>query len=244
RRAPRHPGGDPRPSPSRAHGVTSALSAVAWVGLGANLGRRTAALAALRRELTRGSVRLEAASPELLTRAVGVRRQPDFHNQVVRLRSPTPWRAEAWLGHCERAAVAAGRRPTYHWGPRRADADVLLPGERGELHVDRPGLCVPHPELAERPFLCELLDEHRAAERGEADVDAGPVVGGERLAEQGLHRVEPAGDLAELLELVAAVAEDELRLDLDEGLGLEPPVGAVLLLLLVVVEVAVGARAV
>ena len=139
--------------------MTSGRSAVAWVGLGANLGRRTAALAALRRELTRGSVRLEAVSPELLTRAVGVRRQPDFHNQVVRLRSPTPWRAEAWLGHCERAAVAAGRRPTYHWGPRRADADVLLLGERGELRVDRPGLCVPHPELAERPFLCALLAE-------------------------------------------------------------------------------------
>jgi len=134
-------------------------SPVAWVSLGANLGRRTAALAALRRELTRGSVRLEAASRELLSRAVGVRGQPDFHNQVVRLRAPTAWRAEAWLGHCERAAVAAGRRPTYHWGPRRADADILLLGERGELRIDRPGLCVPHPELAERPFFCALLAE-------------------------------------------------------------------------------------
>lgn len=134
-------------------------SAVAWAGLGANLGRRTAALAALRRELSRGSVRVEAASRELLTRAVGVRRQPDFHNQVVRLRAPTSWRAEAWLGHCERAAEAAGRRPTYRWGPRRADADVLLLGEHGEVLIDRPGLCVPHPQLAERPFLCALLAE-------------------------------------------------------------------------------------
>jgi 2-amino-4-hydroxy-6-hydroxymethyldihydropteridine diphosphokinase len=134
-------------------------SDVAWVGLGTNLGRRTAALAALRRELTRGSVRLEAASRELLTRAVGVCGQPDFHNQVVRLRAPTSWRAEAWLEHCERAALAAGRRTTYRWGPRRADADVLLLGERGEVRIDRPGLCVPHPRLAERPFLCALLAE-------------------------------------------------------------------------------------
>jgi 2-amino-4-hydroxy-6-hydroxymethyldihydropteridine diphosphokinase len=139
--------------------VTSERTAVAWVSLGANLGRRTAALAALRRELTRGSVTVEAASRELLTRAVGVRRQPDFHNQVVRLRSPAPWRPEAWLGHCERAAQAAGRRPTYRWGPRRADADVLLLGDRGEVFVDRPGLRVPHPELAQRPFLCALLAE-------------------------------------------------------------------------------------
>src|SRR5207302_10835274 len=143
RRAPRHPGGDPRPSPSRAHGVTSALSAVAWVGLGANLGRRTAALAALRRELTGGSVRLEAASSELLTRAVGVRRQPDFHNQVVRLRRAEPSPPEDWLRHCDRAQEAAGRRPTYHWGPRRADADILLLGARGDLRVSRPDLCVP-----------------------------------------------------------------------------------------------------
>jgi 2-amino-4-hydroxy-6-hydroxymethyldihydropteridine diphosphokinase len=139
--------------------VTSDSSAVAWVGLGANLGRRTAALATLRRELTRGSVAVEAASRELLTRAVGVRRQPDFHNQAVRLRAPAPRPPEAWLDHCERAAAAAGRRPTYRWGPRRADADVLLLGERGEIHVDRAGLCVPHPELAQRPFLCALLAE-------------------------------------------------------------------------------------
>ena len=102
--------------------MTSALSAVAWVGLGANLGRRTAALAALRRELTGGSVRLEAASSELLTRAVGVRRQPDFHNQVVRLRSPTPWRAEASVteapfrlvpGSSFKAEIVVGRKPVY-----------------------------------------------------------------------------------------------------------------------------------
>jgi len=134
-------------------------SPVAWIGLGANLGRRTAALATLRRELTRGSVCVEAASRELLTRAVGVRGQPDFHNQVVRLRAPASWRAEAWLAHCERAARAAGRRPTYRWGPRRADADVLLLGEHGEVRIDRPGLRVPHPRLAERPFLCALLAE-------------------------------------------------------------------------------------
>jgi 2-amino-4-hydroxy-6-hydroxymethyldihydropteridine diphosphokinase len=139
--------------------VTSPSAAVAWVSLGANLGRRTAALTALRSELTRDSVTVEAASRELLTRAVGVRGQPDFHNQVVRLLAPAPWRAEAWLAHCERAAHAAGRRPTYHWGPRRADADVLLLGERGEIRIDEPGLQVPHPELAQRPFLCALLAE-------------------------------------------------------------------------------------
>ncbi len=139
--------------------MTPGGPAVAWVSLGANLGNRTAALAALRAALASGPVHLEAASGELLTRAVGVRRQPDFHNQVVRLRSDAPLAPAEWLAHCERAQRAAGRRPTYHWGPRRADADVLLLGERGEVRADRPGMCVPHPELGNRPFLCALLAE-------------------------------------------------------------------------------------
>jgi 2-amino-4-hydroxy-6-hydroxymethyldihydropteridine diphosphokinase len=137
----------------------AASTAVAWVGLGANLGHRTAALAALRAALASGPVHLDAASRELLTRAVGVRRQPDFHNQVVRLRSEVPLPPAEWLARCDRAQRAAGRRPTYRWGPRRADADVLLLGERGELRAGETGLCVPHPELGDRPFLCALLAE-------------------------------------------------------------------------------------
>jgi 2-amino-4-hydroxy-6-hydroxymethyldihydropteridine diphosphokinase len=132
---------------------------VAWVSLGANLGHRTTALAALRAALVDGPVRLEAASRELLTRAVGVSRQPDFHNQVVRLRSDVPLPAAEWLARCDRAQQAAGRRPTYHWGPRRADADILLLGERGELRAHQAGVCIPHPELGNRPFLCALLAE-------------------------------------------------------------------------------------
>jgi 2-amino-4-hydroxy-6-hydroxymethyldihydropteridine diphosphokinase len=134
-------------------------TAVAWVSLGANLGHRETALAALRQHLETAGVRIEAASRELLTRAVGVRRQPDFHNQVVRLRSARALTPEEWLAHCDRAQRAAGRRPTYRWGPRRADADVLLLGERGELRVDLPGVRVPHPELGDRPFFCALLAE-------------------------------------------------------------------------------------
>ena len=78
------------------------------------------------------------------------------------------------------------------------------------------------------------------AERGEADVDGGPVVVGKRLADQRLHGVHPGAHLADVLQLVAAVAEHELRLDLDEGLRGEVLVRAVLGVLLVVVELAVG----
>jgi 2-amino-4-hydroxy-6-hydroxymethyldihydropteridine diphosphokinase len=130
------------------------------VALGANLGNRTRQLALLLDLLQRDGVRVDRASAARLTRAVGVTAQPDFLNQVVVLRSPSPWPPRRWLEHTQHAEWDAGRRPTYRWGPRRADADILLLGERGELRVDEPGvLVVPHPSLPDRPFFVEMLAE-------------------------------------------------------------------------------------
>jgi 2-amino-4-hydroxy-6-hydroxymethyldihydropteridine diphosphokinase len=129
----------------------------AWVSLGSNMGHRGRNLARLREALTADGVAIAAASPEILTRPVGVTAQGDFHNQVVRLRSPVPWPPRRWLEHCRNAELAAGRRPTYRWGPRIADADVLLLGEHGEIRVHETDLTVPHPELDHRPFERELL---------------------------------------------------------------------------------------
>jgi 2-amino-4-hydroxy-6-hydroxymethyldihydropteridine diphosphokinase len=131
----------------------------AWVSLGSNIGHRGRNLERLREALTSDGVSITAASPEILTRPVGVTAQGDFHNQVVRLRSPAPWPPERWLHHVQAAEVAVGRRTTYPWGPRIADADILLLGEHGEIHVAEPGLTVPHPEIASRPFESELLAE-------------------------------------------------------------------------------------
>ena len=132
---------------------------VAWIALGSNVGHRGAALARLREALQRDGVVIEAASSEILTRPVGVTRQADFHNQVIRVRSPEPWPATRWLTFCQKAESTAGRKPTYCWGPRVADADILLLGEQGEIHVETPDLHVPHPQLENRPFLLRLLRE-------------------------------------------------------------------------------------
>ena len=129
----------------------------AWVGLGSNLGHRGRNLARLRDALTERDVTIVALSPEIVTRPVGVTAQGDFHNQVVRLRSPDRWPPDRWLAHCKAAELAAGRRNTYRWGPRIADADILMLGEHGQIHVEEPGLTVPHPELANRPFERDLL---------------------------------------------------------------------------------------
>ena len=130
----------------------------AWLSLGTNLGHRGRNLARLRQALASGGVIITAASPEILTRPLGVTAQGDFHNQVIRLRSPEPWPPRRWLEHSRAAEVAAGRRTTYRWGPRIADADILMLGEHGEVHVEEPGLTVPHPEIANRPFELQLLE--------------------------------------------------------------------------------------
>ena len=69
-------------------------------------------------------------------------------------RSASP---RTWLEHCARAERVAGRRTTYRWGPRVADADILLLGEHGEIRVHDEDLIVPHPELGNRAFEQQLL---------------------------------------------------------------------------------------
>ena len=133
-------------------------SAWAWIALGCNIGHRGRALACLRAGLVAAGIRVESASGEILTRPVGVIAQGDFHNQVLLARSPEPWPAERWLDVCLGAEVGCGRRPTYRWGPRRADADLILLGRHGEV-VSAGSPTVPHPELPDRPFWHRLIAE-------------------------------------------------------------------------------------
>ena len=136
-----------------------AATDVAWIALGVNIGNRGRALARLREELTRRGLVIDATSSEIYTRAVGPQGQPDYHNQVIRVHSTAPLTPDAWLRLAKDAEVGAGRKKTYRWGPRRADADILLLGKEGEITVNEPNFVVPHPELGNRPFLLRLLSE-------------------------------------------------------------------------------------
>lgn len=132
---------------------------VAWIALGSNIGHRGRALQRIREALQDQGLVIEAASSEILTRAVGLHHQPDYHNQILRVRNRTQLSPQQWLQIAKDAEVAAGRRTTYRWGPRHADVDILYLGRRGEISVDEPDLVVPHPRINERPFQIRLLAE-------------------------------------------------------------------------------------
>jgi 2-amino-4-hydroxy-6-hydroxymethyldihydropteridine diphosphokinase len=127
---------------------------IAYLGLGSNLGRRDRNLSAARRRLRQKGVRVLRQSRVIETEPWGVADQPRFLNQVLEVE---------WKGSPRRLLAAAkaveregGRTRTRHWGPRVIDVDILLFGTED---VSEPGLQIPHPRIAERPFVLAGLEE-------------------------------------------------------------------------------------
>jgi 2-amino-4-hydroxy-6-hydroxymethyldihydropteridine diphosphokinase len=121
---------------------------LAYVGLGANLGDREAAI-------RRAAALVEAVrlSPIVETEPWGYADQPLFLNAVAELETEEPPRAllERLL-EVERQLGRVRTGPRY--GPRTIDLDLLLYGDEC---LDEPGLQVPHPRLHERRFVLEPL---------------------------------------------------------------------------------------
>jgi 2-amino-4-hydroxy-6-hydroxymethyldihydropteridine diphosphokinase len=126
----------------------------AYVGLGSNLGRRSRNLSAARRGLRQEGVRILRQSRVIETEPWGVTDQPRFLNQVIEVEwTGTPRQLLRALKEVERAG---GRTPTRRWGPRVIDVDILLFGDQ---RINERDLVVPHPGIAERPFVRESLAE-------------------------------------------------------------------------------------
>jgi len=125
-----------------------------YLGLGSNLGTRARNLSAARRRLREKGIRVLRQSRVLETEPWGVTDQPRFLNQVVE----GEWRGtpRALLRAAKQVEREGGRRPTRRWGPRLIDVDVLLFGDE---RVRQPDLVIPHPRIAERPFVLRSLRE-------------------------------------------------------------------------------------
>ena len=125
---------------------------LAYLGLGSNVGDRHGNLEAAREELERSGARILRATAVIETEPFGVTEQPRFLNQVLEVEwSGTP---EDLLTAAKAAEQAVGRTPTYRWGPREIDVDILL---FGDGMVRTPELEIPHPGLRDRDFVREQV---------------------------------------------------------------------------------------
>lgn len=131
------------------------MSVTVYLGLGANLGNRPAAIAAaVARLQQQGLVRDLALSPLYETDAVADEPQPPYLNAVAR--GVTALSAPALLAGCLTVEAELGRvRPLgISKAPRVIDIDLLL---YGDVIIDAVArgvaVRVPHPAMLERPFV-------------------------------------------------------------------------------------------
>lgn len=126
-----------------------------WLGLGANLGDRRAAVEAALAWLAGAGQVVEAVSPAYETAPRELEDQPAYLNAAARVRSGLA--PPDLLDEVKRMERDLGRDPGgVRFGPRAIDCDLLL-WEGGGWTEER--LEIPHPRLHERRFaLLPLLD--------------------------------------------------------------------------------------
>jgi len=131
------------------------VSIAATLGFGGNLGDPVSAFAAaLARLRAHAAVEVKAISSVWRTAPWGKLDQPEFRNMAVLIE--TSLTADDLLALCLEIERESGRERRERWGPRTLDIDILTYGSET---IDRPGLQVPHPRIAERAFVLAPLAE-------------------------------------------------------------------------------------
>ena len=134
-----------------------------YIGLGANLGEREAALRQALAALGQyPGIRVLRVSPLYGSAPVDAG-GPDYLNAVAEV--ATTLTPEALLQALQAIEQSAGRERPYRNAPRTLDLDILWFGDQV---IDTPELTVPHPRMAERAFvlrpLADLAPERVAAQ--------------------------------------------------------------------------------
>ena len=127
---------------------------IAYLGLGSNLGDRSANLAEAITRLAGESLRVLRASSLWETEPRDFLDQPWFLNQVLEVESALLPRQ--LFQRIQRVEREMGRRRTTPKGPRTIDIDILL---YGNAVVKSDDLEIPHPRMTERRFVLAPLAE-------------------------------------------------------------------------------------
>jgi len=120
---------------------------IVYLALGTNLGDRLFNLRSAIRALP-PEVRVLAESHIYETPPWGYVDQPPFLNMA--LKAETELAPPVLLAHLKEIESHLGRAPTFRYGPRQIDIDILF---YDDLIVDEDGLVIPHPLVHERAFV-------------------------------------------------------------------------------------------
>ncbi len=129
------------------------MSHTVYLSLGSNIGDRSANLRATINALA-PTVWVQRVSSIYETAPWGFTAQPAFLNQV--LRAQTDLEPEKLLHTLKKLEEELGREPTFRYGPRLIDIDILY---YDDAVIDLPGLVIPHPRIPERAFVLIPLSE-------------------------------------------------------------------------------------
>ncbi len=124
-----------------------------FLALGSNVGDRLGNIVSALRLLQRQVV-ITKLSAVYTSQPMYVLEQPEFYNMVIEV--TTDLLPEELLQFCKEIEQSVGRVKRQRNGPREIDVDILFYGERVVSQTD---LVVPHPRIAERPFVVVPLVE-------------------------------------------------------------------------------------
>lgn len=122
--------------------------------LGSNLGNRELFLQQAVQLIEQNIAPVTKASGIYETQSWGKTDEPDYLNQVVQLQTELP--AQTVLKRILNIEIMLGRKRDVKWGSRIIDIDILFYGDK---IINEPELIVPHPELHNRRFTLEPLEE-------------------------------------------------------------------------------------
>lgn len=144
------------PSTAPISQVPATRAALAWIGLGANLGNA-------RQTLSDAVSAISAWPHSALEIASALYRSspidadgPDYTNAVIRIR--TDLQPLALLHQLQTLELAAGRLRPYRNAPRSLDLDLLDYAVNGQaIALNTAELTLPHPRMHERAFVLRPL---------------------------------------------------------------------------------------
>jgi 2-amino-4-hydroxy-6-hydroxymethyldihydropteridine diphosphokinase len=127
------------------------MAQIVFLGLGTNLGDRRQNLELSIQSLP-PKMKVLARSQIYQSPPWGYVDQPAFLNMAVK--AETALEPEALLAYIKEVEITVGRKPTFLYGPRLIDIDILF-YSNCVIHSQR--LTIPHPLLQERNFVLAPL---------------------------------------------------------------------------------------